>query len=116
MTLSLCLCDKEYFAANYWPITELILRSLHKLKLVGLDLVQILLEVYLADASLHSNLTEHLQLLNLNLFPPKKLILSQPEAFEPIVEIIVTVAKVNLDFAFKTIIFELLRGDTVIPE
>lgn len=117
MTASLCLCEKEYFAHNYGAVMVL-LQKLVRAKGVGLDLVRLLLDVYLIRCSDPSDapvVAENLQTLSGQLFSSRKPILSQDYANE-FVDIICVIAKTQMDFACKNIIFELLRGDNVIPE
>lgn len=128
MVVSLCLCDREFFAASFWaPAMESLLKGMSKLKLVALDLIHLLLEVCLNrfitnEAAEALNVPEKLQALSAQLFPAKKLALSLPtqpqqqECIDKLAELISVISKTYMDFACRHIIFELLKSDAIIPE
>lgn len=114
MTASLCCCEKEIFIENYWsPVMELLLqaRCLNKLRNISLELIQKLMEI-----ALNTNINvidEKLQMLFSQLFPPKKICLNPPinDCIDSFVNLITMVSKYKLDFVFKNIIFELIKGE-----
>eukprot|EP01119_Soliformovum_irregulare_P020907 TRINITY_DN6840_c0_g2_i1.p1 TRINITY_DN6840_c0_g2~~TRINITY_DN6840_c0_g2_i1.p1 ORF type:complete len:2140 (+),score=665.08 TRINITY_DN6840_c0_g2_i1:103-6522(+) len=118
MVVSLCLSDKDHFLANHGFVLELMIGRVNRLKMVGLDLIRLLLEVYLSRCTEPSDapqVMEHLQFLNTQLFTQKKPILAM-DCIDGFVDIIVVISKSHIDFACKNIIFELLRGDITVPE
>ncbi len=92
---------------------DVLLRSLAKLKSSGLELVHQLMEVYLIRTA-NEPLDERFQQLITQLFPPKKLLLA--DCIDGLVEFVTMIARTRLDFTMRTIIFELLKGESVIPD
>jgi hypothetical protein len=87
-----------------------------KIKEVSLELIHLMLESYLGKFIFSESSDEKLHTLIGQLFPPKRLCMQQHDSLDLFADIVATVAKSKLDFAMHNIVFELLRGDTIIPE
>src|SRR4051812_46751429 len=107
MITSLCLCEKEFFCANYWPLMENLLRQLSKLKSFSIEWIHVLLEVALYKES-NETIQEKLQIVFGQLFPPKRITLTQNDCLDGLVDLICMVAKVKLDYVMQNIVFDLL--------
>lgn len=81
LTLLLCLCDKDFFYANWWAgFAEPLYRE-KKTRALGLDAIPILAEHYATLRAGERNIAvEHIRVVAVRLFPAsKKTILQNPE-------------------------------------
>eukprot|EP01117_Protostelium_nocturnum_P013534 TRINITY_DN5056_c0_g1_i2.p1 TRINITY_DN5056_c0_g1~~TRINITY_DN5056_c0_g1_i2.p1 ORF type:complete len:2145 (+),score=361.36 TRINITY_DN5056_c0_g1_i2:746-7180(+) len=118
MVCSLCLSDREYFLNNYPSIlTDHLIKNLHKLKAVGIDLIRQLLEMHLVKYP-DVPFDERLTFVTQHLFPKKftGTFLVQGDCADALVDIICTFSRFRLDFVMKHIMTELLRPDVISPE
>jgi hypothetical protein len=105
---------------NFWAVmNDHLLKNLHKLKAVGIDLIRQLVEVYLVkstDVSVAGE--EKMQHLIQQLFPKKlaTTYLAEKDCMDALIDFACMVSTNRIDFAMKNIMTELLRPDIISPE
>eukprot|EP01087_Luapelamoeba_hula_P008915 TRINITY_DN2269_c1_g1_i10.p1 TRINITY_DN2269_c1_g1~~TRINITY_DN2269_c1_g1_i10.p1 ORF type:complete len:2503 (-),score=428.99 TRINITY_DN2269_c1_g1_i10:100-7608(-) len=114
LTILLCMSDKEFFQNNFHTFT---LEALIKLlkdrahRATALECIYLIIGTYLHKYN-DADATKKLQTITSHVFSTKEKLHSDSVQIGTYVDIITTIAEKKLDYAVKTIIFDLLRVET----